>query len=160
MVTVSVIVSVDSFFNTVLILLALSVEASLAVELDGVLHISIKLSGTEPLALPFPFSAVLDVVLLTTAVSLGSAGTVGLPIDVRFSTALAAAAFPAAALVVIDTAETSDLTEAVEEGRLGTGGTVFTSLRLGRDVVLILAMDDAVDAVDAVDVRRGRVALV
>jgi hypothetical protein len=156
MVIVSVIVSVDSFFNTLLILLALSVEASLAVELDGVLQMSPRPSAAEPLALPFPFSAALDV---NTVVSLGTVGTGGLPIDSRFSTALAAAAFPAAALVVNDTAETSDLTEAVEGGRLGTGGTVFASPRLGRDAVLILAMDDVADAVDAVDVRRGRAVL-
>lgn len=115
----SVIVSVDSFLNTLLMLLALSVEASLAVELDGVVHISPKQSPADPLAVAFafPFSAVLDVGLFNTAVIRETTGTGGLPIDSRRSAALAAAAFPAAALVVMDRAETLDRTEAVEPGR-------------------------------------------
>lgn len=36
---------------------------------------------------------------------------------------------------------------------------MLVSPRLGRDAVFILAMDDVADAVDAVDVRRGRVIL-
>jgi hypothetical protein len=154
-VTESVIVSVDSLLSTLFTLLALSVEVSLAVDPDGVVHISPTPSPADRLAFPLPFSVAL-VVLFETGTSLGNTGTGGLPIDSRFSTALAAAAFPAAARLVIDTAETLDLTEAVEVGRLGTGGSLFVSPLLGRDAVLILVMDEAIDAVDAVDVRRGR----
>ena len=95
------------------------------------------------------------VVIFGITVGRGSAGTGGLPIDSRFSTALAAAAFPTAFRFVIDTVETADRTEAVDGGRFGTGGNFFA---------LVLATDDEFDtvlfrpavtfeAVDAIELR-------
>lgn len=145
---------VVSFLNTLFTLLALSVDVSLAVELDGVLSpkfspndlfialplrvevslavvldgvISPKFSPTDPLAFPFPFSAALDDPWFFDAMASLNAGTGGLPIDSRFSTALAAAAFPAAFRLVMDTVETLDLTEAEDVGRIAAGSNFFVS---------------------------------
>ena len=158
-VVVSVMVSDDSFLSMFLGLLTppvgLIVEASLAVELEGVDGASSPASKIDPLALAFPFVA--TVVFFGVVPSFrGGAGPGGLPIDSLFSTALAAAAFPAAALFVNDTGETLDLADA---GRLGTGGSFEVSTFFVRGAVLVLAIEDVAEAVDAVDVRRGRIVL-
>jgi hypothetical protein len=153
-------VSLDAFFSKSRTVLALMVDASLAVELVGVEFKPSVIVFTLSLPLFFSFFPLLSVVILgSVGADRGRGGTGGLTIDSRRSIALAAAAFPTAFRLFIDTVEIFDT---VDDGRFGTGG-IFLPFASA----LVLAIDDAFDAVrfrpavtfdafDATDALRDR----
>ena len=132
------------------VVLAFTVDVSLREALNDGAHVSPKLCAADPLAFSYPFSAALDDVWFFntgTTRLLASQGTLAL---LQPGCCCLSHDLP----LVIDTAETLDLTEAVKAGRLDTGGSFFVPTFPGRDAVLIVTMDDVAGAAEAVDQRR------
>jgi len=145
-------VSLEDFFKALRTVPAFNIEPSLVVELVGVKTVSCTST------LVFPFSFVGRVVVILGAIDVRvTGGKVNFPTESRFSAAFAAAAFPTAFRLVIDTVDIFEWVDMVEGGRLGTGGNFFVLvLGAAKEALEIVRLRPAVvfDAIDATELRR------